>query len=66
MAPLVGVRLLDGHSLYVGVNYGEVRRHRAPGYRLNSTSKVVLPTVNLGPPNWIKSRTFHIRFAVMV
>ena len=58
MAPLVGVRLLDGHSLYVGVNYGEARRHRAPGYRLNSTSKVVLPTVNLGPPDLIKSRTF--------
>lgn len=55
MTPLVGVRLLDGHSLYVGVNYGEARRHRAPGYRLNSTSKVVLPTVNLGPVD--KDRT---------
>ena len=50
MTPLVRVRLLDGHSLYVRVNYGATRRRRAPGYRLNSTSKVVLPTFNLGPP----------------
>ena len=26
------------------------------------SSKRVLPTVNLGPPNWTKSRTFTLRF----
>ena len=28
-------------------------------YRTSSISKMVLSTVKLGPPNWIKSRTFH-------
>ena len=34
--------------------------HRAP----NHISKVVLPTIHLGPPNWTKSRTFTLRFAL--
>lgn len=27
-------------------------------------SKIVLPNVSFGPPNWTRSRTFQIRFAL--
>ena len=53
--PLVGMRLLNGHSLYVESRGRWARRHRAQGYRLNSTSKVVLPTVKLGPAEGIRT-----------
>ncbi|MCY3886399.1 MAG: clan AA aspartic protease [Chloroflexi bacterium] len=50
--PLVGMRLLEGHSLYVEVGDGRRVVIRAHDYRLNKTSKMVLSTVKLGPPNW--------------
>ena len=30
----------------------------------NHISKMVLSTVKIGPPNWTKSRTFTLRFAL--
>ena len=33
---------------------------------MGTTHSKVCNTVPQGPPNWIKSRTFHIRFAVAV
>ncbi len=44
------------------IPWGERRRYNS--YSSTAHSKVCI-TVTLGPPNRIKSRTFHIRFAVV-
>ena len=40
--------------------YRPLWTHRAPSH----ISKTVLSTVHLGPPNWIRSRTFTLRFTL--
>ena len=51
-------RPLGGNSTLGGVSPARL------GYNVMTTSKVVLPTVKLGPPNWTKSRTFVLRFTL--
>ena len=52
----------DGQTRYVEADAADttplVGMRLLDGYRVNNTSKVVLPTVKLGPPDWTKSRTF--------
>ena len=41
-----------------GTAYSPKQVHRVPSH----SSKTVLSTVKIGPPNWTKSRTFTLRF----
>ena len=56
------------NSVLHGPLYDEIRvatlwsPHSPPSH----ISKMVLPTVQLGPPNWTKSRTFTLRFRLAV
>ena len=43
-----------------GTAYSPKQVHRVPSH----SSKTVLSTVKIGPPNWTKSRTFTLRFVL--